>query len=444
MTNALDLLAVALLGLATTSSSLLGVAIGLYIRFPKRVLAAILAFAAGALISALAIELAYESARQLHHHAFGVQSAWAFVGGGFASGAVMYYSATLFLETKGAAIRFPTRFNEYAVQLKRKDAKELIGLLSKSDLLRHLPPDGIEAMLSRVQMRLFDRGEIVFRSGDEANALYIIARGSIEVLAADDPDNAAQASGPIAILGEGQAFGEMALLTGGSRTATIRATTPVELLEIGKDAFEDLVSQDRQLANAVQRLSHDRAIRNLSAGGRNSSTWARIASGNIQHLSRNEAARLLVKTGHGAGLAIVLGNILDTIPGCLVIGAKFNGIESLSLTLMLGMFLGGVPEAAVSAAILRRADYSPAAIFAVWSTVLLAGILAAIAGKFVIGSSDSLTAIFSQAVAGGAVLALVVHAMIPEAIHEGGSVVVLPTVCGFLLALYFALLQPLG
>ena len=58
MTSALDFLAVALLGLATTSSSLLGVAIGLYIRFPKRVLAAILAFAAGALISALAIELA--------------------------------------------------------------------------------------------------------------------------------------------------------------------------------------------------------------------------------------------------------------------------------------------------------------------------------------------------------------------------------------------------
>ena len=58
------------------------------------------------------------------------------------------------------------------------------------------------------------------------------------------------------------------------------------------------------------------------------------------------------------------------------------------------------------------------------------GGLAATAGKLFIGSSDSLTAIFSQAVAGGAVLALVAHAMMPEAIHEGGFVVVLPTVCG--------------
>ncbi len=49
---------------------------------------------------------------------------------------------------------------------------------------------------------------------------------------------------------------------------------------------------------------------------------------------------------------------------------------------------------------------------------------------------------FFQAVAGGAVLALVAHAMIPEAIHQGGSVIVLPTVAGFLFALYFAIQPP--
>ena len=44
-----------------------------------------------------------------------------------------------------------------------------------------------------------------------------------------------------------------------------------------------------------------------------------------------------------------------------------------------------------------------------------------------------------EAIAGGAVLGLVSHAMIPEAIHEGGSVVVLPTVAGGLFALYYAI-----
>ena len=108
---------------------------------------------------------------------------------------------------------------------------------------------------------------------------------------------------------------------------------------------------------------------------------------------------------------------------------------------MFGMFLGGIPEAAASAAMLRKAEYSPRIIFGLWSTVLLAGVVAAVAGKLFIEGSDSSTAVFSQAVAGGAVLALVAHAMIPEAIREGGSAIVLPTVAGFLFALYLALFE---
>jgi hypothetical protein len=61
---------------------------------------------------------------------------------------------------------------------------------------------------------------------------------------------------------------------------------------------------------------------------------------------------------------------------------------------------------------LTKAGYRPAAIFGLWSTVLVAGVVAAVAGKALIGSSDALAAIFAQALAGGAVLALVAHAMI--------------------------------
>jgi zinc transporter ZupT len=140
----------------------------------------------------------------------------------------------------------------------------------------------------------------------------------------------------------------------------------------------------------------------------------------------------------------VFGNILDTIPGCLVIGAKFISIETVSLSLALGMFIGGIPEAAASAAMLRKAGYSARAIFGLWSTVLLAGFIAAGIGKAFLGSSEALAALFLEAVAGGAVLALVAHAMIPEAIEDAGSAVVLPTVGGFLFGLYLSLTQAFG
>ena len=84
-----------------------------------------------------------------------------------------------------------------------------------------------------------------------------------------------------------------------------------------------------------------------------------------------------------------------------------------------------------------------AAIFGLWSTVLVAGVVAAAVGKAFIGSTDALMAIFAQALAGGAVLALVAHAMIPVALEEGGSLVVLPTVAGFLFAFYLLLVETL-
>jgi hypothetical protein len=78
-----EIFVVSLVGLATTSSAMAGTtAIGLYWPLSKRSLACILAFAAGALISALAIDLAYQGAVHLHHAGFSQHSSWAFIGGG--------------------------------------------------------------------------------------------------------------------------------------------------------------------------------------------------------------------------------------------------------------------------------------------------------------------------------------------------------------------------
>jgi CRP-like cAMP-binding protein len=426
-----------ILGLATTSSSLLGAVIGLYLPISKRLLACLLAFAAGSLISALAIELAFESAQSLHQRGYDAHAAWAFVSTGFAIGAIVYYTTSRFLENKGAAVRYGTQFREYALARKAADTAERIKLLSTSDLMRHLPADRIEAILRCIRDRSLKSGDILFKAGDPGDAIYIVVRGKVEVL-----NEGGTAS--IAVLGPGQTFGEMALLSDGPRTATIRATEDTQLLEIAEEKFDQLVASDPQFADAVVHISHQRAISNLSKGGPRAAVWVRVAARSLDlDLDRRETGELLTEAanGAGAGMAIVLGNILDTIPGCLVIGAKFTDFGNLSLTLMLGMFLGGIPEAAASASMLTKAGYRPASIFGLWSTVLVAGLVAAAVGKAFIGGSDALEAIFAQALAGGAVLALVAHAMIPVALEEGGSLVVLPTVAGFLFALYLALAE---
>lgn len=427
---------VGLLGLFTTSSVIIGAGLGLYLNFSRKLLASILAFAAGSLIAALAIELAFEGAHDLTRHGANVHAAWGMIAGGFGAGAAIYYVASLFLEQKGAALRYPSRFMEYALNRKRREASATLALLSKCDLLRHLPAEQIEPLLERVHERRFAAEEVVFRSGDPGDALYIVAQGHVEVI----NDNSGHT---LAELGPGQAFGEMALLSGGTRTATVCCTADSHLLVIDKADFDRLLAEDPFLDEQVRKLSHERALSNLRAGDVNPAVWAQLASESLEHLSRSDEHKLLheAKAGKGAGLAIVFGNILDTIPGCLVIGAKFAGFESLSLTLILGMFLGGLPEAAASATMLRRAGFTNRSIFLIWSSVLVAGIVAAIAGKAFISDQESSAAVLAQAVAGGAILALVTHAMIPEALHKGGSTVVLPAVAGFLFALYLALLE---
>jgi zinc transporter ZupT len=285
-------------------------------------------------------------------------------------------------------------------------------------------------------------GTTLFNAGDPANALYLVAEGKVDILGEADP--ASQKARHIARLDAGQAFGEMALLDGGTRTATARVTTDSELLVIDRADFEYLMKFDPQLARAVERLSHSRALTNLSVGGPQAQRWVKLATAGLDRLSRYEADRLLEETGAGAGLAIVFGNILDTIPGCLVIGAKFVSLETVSWSLALGMFIGGIPEAAASAAMLRKAGYRPRAIFGLWSTVLVAGLIAAGVGKALLASSEALPALLCEAIAGGAVLALVAHAMIPEAIEDAGSAVVLPTVAGFVFGLYLSLTQAFG
>jgi CRP-like cAMP-binding protein len=426
------ILQAALIGLMTTSSVMVGAALGLYLPISKKVLAGVLAFAAGSLIASLAIELAFGAALELERQGSTVQVAWAAIAGGFAVGATIYYVTALFLDQKGAALRYPSRFLEYAVDRKRQELGGRLGSLAKCNLLRHLPPDNLQPLLERVQERRAAAGEVVIRRGDPGDALYVVVKGNLSVV-----DENGTLLGKLA---EGHAFGEMALLSGGTRTATVRADTDALLLVVAKEDFDKLRAMDPFLDDKVRQLSHERALANLRTSKVNPAVWVKTARESIDSVSRDDELRLMneAAAGKGVGLAIIFGNILDTIPGGLVIGAKFVDFKSLSLTLMIGMFLGGIPEAAASATMLRRAGYSNRAIFLLWSTVLLAGLVATTVGKVFISGSEW-EAVLAQAVAGGAILALITHAMIPEALHKGGSSIVLPAVGGFLFALYLSL-----
>ena len=82
----------------------------------------------------------------------------------------------------------------------------------------------------------------------------------------------------------------------------ISALAIEQLLEVAKKDFERLVANDRQLADAVTRISHQRAISNLSAGGTGAAVWAKVTAGSLD-LDRRETGKLLTETAKVAGIA---------------------------------------------------------------------------------------------------------------------------------------------
>ena len=97
--------------------------------------------------------------------------------------------------------------------------------------------------------REFPAGGVIVRRGERGDCMYFIASGEVEIRLTHDP----------IYLGAGQFFGEIALLTGGPRTATVVAACPSTLLLLDIADFRDLVGRQPDLA----RIIHEEAERRL-------------------------------------------------------------------------------------------------------------------------------------------------------------------------------------
>jgi NADH dehydrogenase len=114
------------------------------------------------------------------------------------------------------------------------------------------PPDITQVPTSRsnsiVPMR-FGAGEVIIRQGEPGSRFYVISDGEVEVVRqAEDGSEEA-----LACLRRGDFFGEIALLHGVVRTATIRATTPTRVLSIARDEFGSLMEHFPLLHAMVQQ-----------------------------------------------------------------------------------------------------------------------------------------------------------------------------------------------
>lgn len=136
----------------------------------------------------------------------------------------------------------------------------------------------------------------------------------------------------------------------------------------------------------------------------------------------------------GGGLAIALGALIDGIPESVAIGASLLGGGGASLTTVAAVFLSNVPEGLASVAGMRKAGRSPVYVFGVWGGIALASGVAALVGNLALAGAGPDVIAIANAVAAGAILAMIVDTMIPEAFEVTHEYSGLITVAGFLAA----------
>ena len=118
-----------------------------------------------------------------------------------------------------------------------------VELLARVPLLSGLEPTELERIAQVAIPRSFPKGARVFHEGDRSDACYVIRSGEVRVTR-EHSDGRAIA---LATLGTGELVGELAMLDGGARSASVEALTEVELLAVAATDMKGLLERNAQI-----------------------------------------------------------------------------------------------------------------------------------------------------------------------------------------------------
>jgi ABC-type lipoprotein export system ATPase subunit len=122
--------------------------------------------------------------------------------------------------------------------------------------LAKLDLDQLGMAVAHLRRETHPPGSVIIRKGDRADDFYIVTEGTVEILL-QHPDGAEVV---VNRLGSGEYFGEIALLRGGTRRNTVRASGdgPVEVMALDRDTFDRLVRESEPARRELSRVAESR------------------------------------------------------------------------------------------------------------------------------------------------------------------------------------------
>jgi small-conductance mechanosensitive channel/CRP-like cAMP-binding protein len=157
----------------------------------------------------------------------------------------------------GIEIPFPIRtvylHNAAEAEARESAASRLERALRGIDLFRPLSDEELKAAAAAFRHLHYSSGERIIVEGDAGSSFFVIDRGEVDV-----SKTLAGKSRVLARLMEGQFFGEMALLTGEQRSATVVAATDVDVFTLDKTGFEKILVQNPAIAVEISTILSER------------------------------------------------------------------------------------------------------------------------------------------------------------------------------------------
>ncbi len=166
------------------------------------------------------------------------------------------------LKRQRITIPFPIRtlhLERRAVRTVQEDQDEARAILRDEALFECLSDAQIDNLVKQSPVNNFGRGERVIQEGAEGDSMFVLLRGAAQVSVSKNGSSIA-----VATLNAGDCFGEMSLLTGERRTATVQAESDCYVMEIGKPVMAEVI---RDSPECLERLSELLARRKLENEG---------------------------------------------------------------------------------------------------------------------------------------------------------------------------------
>jgi len=147
--------------------------------------------------------------------------------------------------------------------------------LSKIEIFKNVSPANLENLSRAIDMQTFEPGFVVFREGDEGDAMYLIERGEVDITV---QDRAGQEK-LLRTFGPGDVVGEFSLLDGRPRSASMRARTRCAVLRLQRQVFMRFIQSRPQVVLAMLQYLADK-VRYTTEAVETSINWlAQIEQG---------------------------------------------------------------------------------------------------------------------------------------------------------------------